>query len=193
MSIFTLLHKIIDADNNPHPLELWDFTLAVNLTGSFYLTRLVLQHLVRVSPEESADGERGIVILVSSAAAVSPGYSIAGNTQTWRSSQFEGQPGQTAYAATKGALLSMTLPLARELARHAIRVVTIAPGVFTSSMTSKMPEKTRRSLAAGSVVYPHRFGRPEEFAHTVRWITECPYVNGEVVRLSGGGRLPAKL
>ncbi|KAJ6568365.1 3-hydroxy-acyl-CoA-dehydrogenase [Mycena vulgaris] len=167
--------KVIDAHNQPHSLDIWDFTLAVNLTGTFNLTRLALRHLVKVAPEDGPDGERGIVILVSSAAA------------------FEGQPGQTAYAATKGAMRSMALPMARDLARHAIRVVTIAPGVFSSSMTASMPEKTRRSLENEGILYPRRFGQPHEFAQTVRWVLECPYVNGETIRLSGAGRLPGKL
>ncbi|KAJ7065302.1 3-hydroxy-acyl-CoA-dehydrogenase [Mycena amicta] len=167
--------KIIDAQNDPHSLDLWDFTIAVNLTGTFNLTRLALKHLIKVAPEEGDDGERGVVILVSSAAA------------------FEGQPGQVAYSATKGAIRSMTLPLARDLARHAIRVITIAPGAFRSAMTDKMPPKTRRSLENEGVVYPRRLGQPPEFAQTVRWVIECPYVNGETIRLSGGGRLPARL
>lgn len=107
--------------------------------------------------------------------------------------QFEGQPGQTAYAASKGALRSMALPMARDLARHHVRVLTIAPGVFASSMTAKFPEKTRRSLEGDGIVYPKRFGTPDEFARTVRWALECPYVNGETIRLSGAGRLPGKL
>lgn len=107
--------------------------------------------------------------------------------------QFEGQPGQAAYAASKGALRSMTLPLARDLARHAIRVVDIAPGVFSSSMTDQFTEKTKRSLQRDGLVYPRRFGEPEEFARTVMWVLECPYVNGETIRLSGAGRLPAKM
>lgn len=107
--------------------------------------------------------------------------------------QFEGQPGQTAYAASKGALLSMTLPMARDLARHAVRVVTVAPGVFDSSMTANFNAKTRRSLETEGIVYPRRFGQPIEFARTVRWILETPYVNGETIRLSGAGRLPGKL
>lgn len=87
----------------------------------------------------------------------------------------------------------MTLPLARDLARHHIRVMTIAPGVFDSSMTKNFPQKTRASLEKEGVVYPNRFGQPFEFAKTVRWAVECAYVNGETVRLSGGGRLPGKL
>ncbi|KAG6834716.1 hypothetical protein H0H93_007847, partial [Arthromyces matolae] len=166
--------KILDASNEPHGLDLWDFAIAVNLTGSFNLTRLVLPHLVKVKPEDTSDGERGVVVFVSSSAA------------------YEGQPGQTAYAATKGALRSMALPMARDLARHSVRVVTIAPGVFASSMTDMMPPKTKRSLEK-DLVYPQRFGQAEEFAKTVRWILDCAYVNGETIRLSGAGRLPAKL
>ncbi|KAJ7249487.1 3-hydroxy-acyl-CoA-dehydrogenase, partial [Mycena haematopus] len=167
--------KIINANNEPHALDLWDFTLAVNLTGTFNLTRLALRHLVKVAPEDGPDGECGVIVLVSSAAA------------------FEGQPGQTAYSATEGALRSMTLPLARDLSRHAIRVVTIAPGVFDSNMTANLHEKARRSLSNEGIVYPRRFGDPPEFAQTVRWILSVPYVNGEVIRLSSGGRLPGKL
>ncbi|CAK5273645.1 unnamed protein product [Mycena citricolor] len=167
--------KIIDAHNEPHPVDLWDFTLAVNLTGTFNLTRLALRHLIKVAPEDGPDGERGVVVMVSSAAA------------------FEGQPGQTAYSATKGALHSMTLPLARDLSRHAVRVVTIAPGAFRSSMTDKLPDKARKILVTQGIVYPARFGEAPEFGQTVRWILECPYVNGETIRLSGAGRLPGKL
>ncbi|KAF8909940.1 3-hydroxy-acyl-CoA-dehydrogenase [Mucidula mucida] len=167
--------KIIDANNEAHPLDVWDYTIAVNLTGTFNLTRLALKHLVKASPEIGPDGERGVIIMVSSAAA------------------FEGQPGQTAYAATKGAVRSMALPMARDLARHAIRVVAIAPGPFESSMTQLMPQRVRKSLTDAAVVYPRRFGNADEFAQTVRWILECAYVNGETVRLSGAGRLPAKL
>jgi NAD(P)-dependent dehydrogenase (short-subunit alcohol dehydrogenase family) len=166
--------KIIDSKNEPHSLELWDFVLAVNLTGTFNLTRLALKHLVHVPPV-GPDGERGVIVLVSSAAA------------------FEGQPGQTAYAATKGALRSMALPMARDLARHGIRVVSVAPGAFETSMTASLPTKAQKSLIGEGVVFPRRFGRAEEFAETVRWVVECGYVNGETVRLSGAGRLPAKL
>ncbi|KAE9394843.1 3-hydroxyacyl-CoA dehydrogenase [Gymnopus androsaceus JB14] len=165
---------IIDAQNEPHSLDLWDFVLAVNLTGTFNLTRLALKHMVHNQPEESIDGERGVVILVSSSAA------------------FEGQPGQTAYSATKGAIRSMTLPLARDLARHSIRVMTIAPSMFISSMTDKLPQKARRSLE-NDLVYPRRFGQPVEFAETVKFIIQNPYVNGETIRLSGASRMPAKM
>ncbi|PPQ71889.1 hypothetical protein CVT24_006863 [Panaeolus cyanescens] len=167
--------KIIDSSGQPHSLDLWDFAIAVNLTGSFNLTRLVLEHLVKVEPEATSDGERGVVIFVASAAA------------------YEGQPGQVAYSASKGALRSMTLPMARDLARYSIRVVTIAPGVFDSNMTANFPAKTRRSLENEGIIYPKRFGQPYEFARTIRWILDTPYINGETVRLSGAGRLPGKL
>jgi NAD(P)-dependent dehydrogenase (short-subunit alcohol dehydrogenase family) len=185
--------KIIDAHNEPHPIDLWDFTIAVNLTGTFNLTRLALRHLVKVAPEDGPDGERGVVVLVASAAAVSPSPNLTVLLTKKYPIQFEGQPGQTAYSASKGALRSMTLPLARDLSRHAIRVVTVAPGVFESSMTANLPQKARRSLETEGIVYPRRFGQPPEFAQTIRWILECPYVNGETIRLSGGGRLPGKL
>ncbi|THU81237.1 3-hydroxyacyl-CoA dehydrogenase [Dendrothele bispora CBS 962.96] len=166
--------KIVDANNEPHALDLWDFALSVNLTGTFNLTRLALQHMVRLDPEDGPDGERGVIIMVSSSAA------------------YEGQPGQTAYAATKGALRSMTLPLSRDLARHGIRVMTIAPSMFSSNMTDRMPSKVRRSLES-DLVYPKRFGQAHEFAQTVKWILETLFVNGETIRLSGAGRMPAKL
>lgn len=166
--------KIVSADGEPHDLDLWRFVLDVNLTGTFNLTRLALPHLLQVAPE-GEDQERGVIIMVSSAAA------------------FEGQPGQTAYSASKGALRSMTLPLARDLARYGIRVVTIAPGVFESAMSKNLPPKAKKSLVDGGVLFPKRFGEAREFAETVKWVLECAYVNGETLRLSGGGRLPGKL
>ncbi|KIK62015.1 hypothetical protein GYMLUDRAFT_165638 [Collybiopsis luxurians FD-317 M1] len=169
--------KIIDAQNEPHSLDLWEFVLAVNLTGTFNLTRIALKHMVRSEPEDNADGERGVIILVSSSAA------------------YEAQPGQVAYSASKGALRSMAMPLARDLARHSIRVMAIAPNMFISSMTDKLPPRARKSLE-DALTYPRRFGQPVEFAETVKWILECAYVNGETVRLSGESLVlpsPAKL
>jgi 3-hydroxyacyl-CoA dehydrogenase / 3-hydroxy-2-methylbutyryl-CoA dehydrogenase len=106
--------------------------------------------------------------------------------------QTDGQPGQIAYSATKGALCSMTLPMARDLSRHGIRVVTIAPGVFDSRLTRNMSDKLKRNLES-DIAFPKRFGQPEEFARTVRWAVECSYVNGETIRVTGAGRLPGKL
>jgi len=164
---------VIGAGGEPHSLDLFKIALEVNVVGTFNLARLVCKHLFAVPPE-GPDGERGVVIMVSSSAA------------------FEGQPGQAAYAASKGAINSMILPLARDLGNHGIRVNAIAPGIFASSMSAKMSEKTRLSLER-DLVFPRRFGRGEEFAETVRWMVECGYVNGETVRLSGAGRLPGRL
>ena len=106
--------------------------------------------------------------------------------------QFEAQPGQVAYAATKGALVSMTLPIARDLERYGIRVVTIAPGAFTTPMMRNIKPKAQKSLLR-NLGFPTRMGEPSEFGQTVKWILECRYMNGETIRLSGGSRLPAKL
>ncbi|KAL5508668.1 hypothetical protein ACEPAH_6289 [Sanghuangporus vaninii] len=165
--------KIIDAHGNPHSLDLWNFAVAVNLTGAFNLTRLVCKHLIN-GPVDGEDGERGVVIFVASAAA------------------FEGQPGQAAYAATKGGLVSATLPISRDLARYGIRVNTIAPSAFSSAMTDRMSEKTRVSLVR-ELNFPKRFGSGNEFAQTVKFVIECGYMNGETLRLSGGARLPGRL
>ena len=137
------------------------------------------------------DGERGIVIMVSSSAAVC-GITISVIYSYTLSPQFEGQPGQVAYAASKGAVRSMTLPMARDLGRFGIRVVTIAPSLFVSPMTDRMSPKVKESLIR-DVVFPKRFGETYEFADMVRWLIESTYVNGEVFRLSAGGRMPGKL
>ncbi|KAF9025318.1 NAD(P)-binding protein [Hymenopellis radicata] len=106
---------------------------------------------------------------------------------------YEGHVGQVAYAGSKGAIRAMTLPMARELARYGIRVVSIAPGLFTTAMTEQFQGEMRDFLIHEGTLYPKRFGAPEEFARTVRWILECDYVNGETVKLTGGTRVPVKL
>ncbi|KAF9459309.1 3-hydroxy-acyl-CoA-dehydrogenase [Collybia nuda] len=166
---------VIGSKARPHSMKSWELTMAINLTGTFNLTRLTLQHLVKVPPEEGEDGERGVVIFVSSVSA------------------YEGQAGQTAYAASKGAIRAMTLPMARDLARHHIRVVTIAPSPFTTPLTDQFSEKVRENMAKSGLLYPKRYGIPKEFAATVRWVLECAYVNGESIRLTGGSRVPASL
>ncbi|KAF8074600.1 3-hydroxy-acyl-CoA-dehydrogenase [Lyophyllum atratum] len=166
---------LINAKGKPHGTDVWDLTMGVNVAGTFHLTRLALEHLVRVKPEDTPDGERGVIILVASEAA------------------FEGQPGQTAYAASKGAIRSMALPMARDLARHHVRVVAIAPGPFTTPLTGSLSNKVQGALNSAAVLYPKRFGTPGEFAKTVRWALDCAYVNGETIRLTGGGRVPAFL
>ncbi|KAJ6617028.1 hypothetical protein B0H10DRAFT_1348780 [Mycena sp. CBHHK59/15] len=164
----------IDAKGKAHSVENWDLHLAVNLTGAFNLTRLVLEHLVRVPPE-GPDGERGVVILVSSTAA------------------YEGMPSTIAYAATKGAIRSITLPMARDCARFGVRVVTLAPGPFITPLTSQWPDKVQNGMTKNGLLFPRRYGAPSEFAQTVRWVLECAYVNGETIKVTGGGRLPARL
>jgi len=100
---------------------------------------------------------------------------------------------QVAYAASKGAIRSMTLPLARDLARHNIRVVTISPGTFTTPLTNSFSERVHNGMLERGVLFPRRYGAPKEFAATVKWVLGCPYVNGEVIRLTGGGRIPSLL
>jgi len=165
---------IVDARGKPHSVETWDMHIAVNLTGAFNLTRLVLEHLVRVPPEDG-DGERGVVILVSSTAA------------------YEGMPSTIAYAATKGAIRSLTLPMARDCARFGVRVVTLAPGPFVTPLTGRWTPKVQSGMTRNGLLFPRRYGAPSEFAAAVRWVVECAYVNGETIKLTGGGRLPARL
>jgi NAD(P)-dependent dehydrogenase (short-subunit alcohol dehydrogenase family) len=176
-------------------LDVWNLAIDINLTGTFNLTRIACKHLVKV-PTEGPDGERGVVVMVASSAAVrscsTPLFFFLFSSTDTSTSQFEAQPGQVAYAAAKGALVSMTLPMARDLERYGIRIVTIAPGAFITPMTSVMSKKTQESVSR-DLLFPRRMGEPREFAQTVKWILECPYVNGETIRLSGGSRLPGKL
>jgi len=121
----------------------------------------------------NADGERGVIVNTASVAA------------------FEGQVGQAAYAASKGAIIAMTLPIARELGRHGIRIMTIAPGIMETPMLRAMPQEVQDSLAT-MVPFPARLGRPEEFAELVAHIIGNAYLNGEVIRLDGAIRMAAK-
>ncbi|KAG6859320.1 hypothetical protein C0995_009728, partial [Termitomyces sp. Mi166 len=139
---------MINAKGKPHETAVWDLTMGTNVTGSFNLTRLALEHLVRVEPENTPDGERGVIILIASEAA------------------FNGPTTLTAYAASKGAIRSMTLPMARDLARHHVRVVSIAPGPFTTPLTDTFSTKVQTGLHNKAVLYPKRFGVPSEFAKT---------------------------
>jgi len=166
---------IINSKGEPHTAKSWEKTLDVNLHGVFHLTRFTLKHLVRQPAERTEDGERGVVVMIASSAA------------------YEGQPGQLAYSATKGALIAMTLPMARDLARHHIRVVTISPSPFTTALTAQFKPKVAQAVQRQALLFPKRYGRPEEFAETVKWIFECPYVNGEVIKLTGGTRVPVML
>ena len=153
------------------PLKQFTGTIMVNLIGSFNVAKAaadVMQH-----NEPGDDGERGVIINTASVAA------------------YEGQIGQAAYAASKGGVVGMTLPMAREFARIGVRVMTIAPGVFWTPMVDTMPPQVQESLAA-SIPYPSRLGRPEEFAETVAFILRTRYLNGETIRLDGATRLAPK-
>jgi len=168
--------QIVDRKGEMHSVPDWDHVLAVNLSGTFHLTRLVAKYLICVPKEDTLDGERGVIIMISSSTA------------------YEGQAGQVAYAAAKGAINSMTLPMARDLSRHNVRVVTVVPSPFETPMTNNFfSERTAAGLKKSAMLFPQRYGLPQEFAETVKWILECPYVNGENYRLSGGARVPAIL
>jgi NAD(P)-dependent dehydrogenase (short-subunit alcohol dehydrogenase family) len=155
--------------NGPHDLALFERVVRVNLVGTFNMARLVAATMTTNSPAGD-DGERGVIITTASVAA------------------FDGQIGQAAYAASKGGVASLTLPLARELARFGIRVVTIAPGVFETAMMAGMPDEVRGSLIE-QIPFPARLGRPEEFAQLACQIIENPMLNGCVIRLDGALRM----
>lgn len=155
----------------PHDLDSFRRVIDVNLIGSFNLLRLASAAIANGAADNG--GERGVIINTASVAA------------------YDGQIGQAAYAASKGAIVSMTLPAARELARFGIRVMTIAPGIFETQMMAGMPPEVRESLAAG-VPFPPRLGKPDEYAALVRHIIENSMLNGEVIRLDGALRMAAR-
>ncbi|WP_416423577.1 SDR family NAD(P)-dependent oxidoreductase [Pseudomonas sp. App30] len=155
----------------PHALDSFSRLLDINVVGSFNLMRLAAAAMAEA--EAGEDGERGVIINTASIAA------------------YDGQVGQAAYAASKGAIVSMTLPAARELARFGIRVMTIAPGIFETPMMAGMSDEVRVSLAGG-VPFPPRLGQPSEYAALVRHILENRLLNGEVIRLDGALRMAAK-
>jgi NAD(P)-dependent dehydrogenase (short-subunit alcohol dehydrogenase family) len=152
----------------PHTLESFEKVVRVNLVGTFNAVRLAARAMTENEPGE--DGERGVIVNTASVAA------------------FDGQIGQSAYAASKGGVAAMTLPLARELARHGIRVATIAPGIFNTPMMAGLPEEARESLGK-QVPFPSRLGEPEEYAALVRHVIENRMLNGEVIRLDGAIRM----
>jgi NAD(P)-dependent dehydrogenase (short-subunit alcohol dehydrogenase family) len=164
--------QLIIGKDGPMPLEDFRRVVEINLIGTFNVLRLAAFAMSQLKPESETD-ERGVIINTSSVAA------------------FEGQIGQSAYSASKGAVAAMTLPIARELAKYHIRMVSIAPGVFETPMIANMPEKVQHSLM-NSVVFPNRFGKPEEYAKLVMHILDNPMINGEVIRLDGAVRLGAK-
>lgn len=155
----------------PHDLDLFRRVIEVNLIGTFNMIRLAAAAMA-AGPANN-EGERGVIVCTASVAAE------------------EGQLGQAAYSASKGGVASMTLPIARELGKHGIRIVSIAPGVFETAMMQAAPSNVRDSLAA-QIPFPSRYGRPEEFAQFVQQIFENPYFNGCVVRLDGAIRMGVK-
>jgi NAD(P)-dependent dehydrogenase (short-subunit alcohol dehydrogenase family) len=155
----------------PMPLKTFATTVTVNLIGSFNVSKAAANLMQHNEPGE--DGERGVIVNTASVAA------------------YEGQIGQAAYSASKGGVVGMTLPMAREFARIGVRVMTIAPGVFHTPMVDGMPEQVYQSLCA-QVPYPSRLGKPEEYADTVAFILQNRYLNGETIRIDGAIRLAPK-
>jgi NAD(P)-dependent dehydrogenase (short-subunit alcohol dehydrogenase family) len=155
----------------PFPLDLFEITIKVNLIGTFNVIRLTAQKMS--SNERNEEGERGVIVNTASVAA------------------FDGQIGQAAYAASKGGVVGMTLPIARDLASLGIRVCTIAPGTFDTPMLAMAPDAIRQGLAA-QIPFPSRLGRPAEFAALARHIVENSMLNGETIRLDGAIRMAPK-
>jgi NAD(P)-dependent dehydrogenase (short-subunit alcohol dehydrogenase family) len=155
----------------PHDLQIFTNVVLVNLIGSFNVLRLAATAMTENEPDEG--GERGVCTNAASIAA------------------FDGQIGQIAYAASKGGIVGMTLPAARDLAGRGIRVVTIAPGLFDTPLLAALPEEARAALGAG-VPFPQRLGSPPEYAQLVQQIVENPMLNGETIRLDGALRMPPK-
>jgi len=157
--------------SGPHALDLFARTIQINLVGTFNVIRLAAEAISKNAPEPS--GERGVIVNTASVAA------------------FDGQIGQAAYAASKGGVVGMTLPIARELAGLGIRVLTIAPGIFDTPLLAGLPEPARVSLGQ-QVPFPARLGRPDEYAALVKHVVENEYLNGEVIRLDGALRMAPK-
>jgi NAD(P)-dependent dehydrogenase (short-subunit alcohol dehydrogenase family) len=163
--------RTVDKTGAPHDLALFQKVVAVNLVGTFNLLRLAASAMGKNPPLDA--GERGVVVQTASVAA------------------FEGQVGQIAYAASKGGVVGMTLPAARDLAPIGVRVMTIAPGLFDTPLLGLLPQEARTALG-NSVVFPRRLGDPAEYAALVEHIVRNPYLNGETVRLDGALRMQPK-
>ena len=160
--------RVVQKDGSPATLEDFARVVNVNLLGTYNATRLFAAECAKLAPME--DGERGVILFTASVAA------------------FDGQVGQQAYSASKAALVGMTLPMARDLAQHGIRVCTIAPGLFATPLLRQLPEPIQQSLAA-SIPFPQRLGKPEEFAQLAAHIVTNGHLNGEVIRLDGALRM----
>jgi NAD(P)-dependent dehydrogenase (short-subunit alcohol dehydrogenase family) len=160
--------RIVGKDGNPAPLEDFVRVVNVNLIGAYNISRLYAAQCAKLDPLEG--GERGVLMFTASVAA------------------FDGQVGQQAYSASKGGLVGMTLPMARDLAQHGIRVCTIAPGLFATPLLKELPETVQQSLAA-SIPFPPRLGKPSEFAELACHFVTNGHLNGEVIRLDGALRM----
>jgi len=160
--------RVVQKDGSAAPLEDFAKVINVNLIGTYNASRLFAAECAKLAPLE--DGERGVMMFTASVAA------------------FDGQVGQQAYSASKGGLVGMTLPMARDLAQHGIRVCTIAPGLFSTPLMRQLPEPVQQSLAA-SIPFPPRLGKPEEFAQLAAHIVTNTHLNGEVIRLDGALRM----
>jgi NAD(P)-dependent dehydrogenase (short-subunit alcohol dehydrogenase family) len=160
--------RVVGKDGNAAPLEDFTKVITVNLVGTYNMSRLFAAACAKLDPLE--DGERGVMMFTASVAA------------------FDGQVGQQAYSASKGGLVGMTLPMARDLAQHGIRVCTVAPGLFATPLMKQLPEAVQQSLAA-SIPFPARLGKPEEFAQLATHIVTNTHLNGEVIRLDGALRM----
>ncbi|WP_170325205.1 SDR family NAD(P)-dependent oxidoreductase [Ruegeria arenilitoris] len=154
--------------DGPHPLDAFQRTIDINLVGTFNVSRLAAAEMAKNDPEP--DGARGVIINTASIAA------------------FDGQKGQAAYAASKGGVVGMTLPMARDLASTGVRVMTIAPGIFMTPMLAGLPEEVQQQLAA-DVPNPARLGDPSEYGRLAGFIVEMGYLNGEVIRIDGALRM----
>lgn len=162
--------RVVQKDGSPAPLEDFERVVRINLIGTYNVIRLAAARIVKLSPVEGTDGERGVVVNTASVAA------------------FDGQVGQEAYSASKGGIVGMTLPLARDLSQFGVRVCTIAPGLFATPLMKELPEEVQASLAA-SIPFPKRLGQPEEFAALAAHIVANGHLNGEVIRLDGALRM----
>ncbi len=160
--------RVVGKDGSPAPLEDFSRVISVNLLGTYNASRLFAAACAKLDPLE--DGERGVMLFTASVAA------------------YDGQVGQQAYSASKAGLVGMTLPMARDLAQHGIRVCTIAPGLFSTPLMRTLPEAVQASLAA-SIPFPSRLGKPEEFAQLAAHIVTNTHLNGEVIRLDGALRM----
>lgn len=171
-----VVQKLLDRENNPSSLEDFSRGVNINLIGSFNVARLVAASIAKrvaakvAQSDTEQNADQGIIINTASIAA------------------YDGQVGQASYASSKAGVVGLTLPLARELARHGIRVMTIAPGIFATPMMNSIPEKAREQLES-AVPYPKRLGDPNEFAKLVLHIIDNAYLNGEVIRLDGAIRM----